>query len=129
MMQSLKIEQVPENIWPEACNRVIPRYEAAECVNYFQGLQKVHGDSEAENPLFGFTESISFPYGGFKGWTRVCICICEDMAENEDWASNDDESWIHGYEGIMPPGGGFMLGRWLDMKDTSGRGPFLFWDV
>lgn len=125
----MEIEHISQGIWPEACDSVIPRYEAAECVTYFQGLQKIHGDSEVANPLFGFTESISVPYGGFKGWTRVCFCICEAVDENGDSVFNDDDRWVHGYEGVIPPGGGVMLGRWLDLKDTSGRGPFLFWDV
>ncbi|KAJ5304661.1 uncharacterized protein N7443_004321 [Penicillium atrosanguineum] len=128
-VMTLELEYNSEEIWPEACASVISRYEAAECVAYFQGVQKIHGDSEAANPLFGLTESISFPYGGFKGWTRVCFCICEGVDENGDSVFNDDDSWVHGYEGVIPPGSGVMLGRWLDLKDTSGRGPFLFWDV
>ncbi|OQD72384.1 hypothetical protein PENDEC_c021G06415 [Penicillium decumbens] len=130
-VMSLEIETVSEAIWPDECNRIIPRYEGAECVAYFKGTQKTHGGSEAANPLFGFTESIAFPYGGLTGWTRVCFCICEqvDKDEDEDWAFNEDDNWVHGYEGVLVPGGGIMLGRWLDLKDTSGRGPFIFWDV
>ncbi|KAJ6107956.1 hypothetical protein N7523_009279 [Penicillium sp. IBT 18751x] len=128
-VMSLEIEHTSQKIWPEICGRLIPRYNAAECVAYFQGLQRIHGESEPANPLFGFTESISIPYGGFKGWTRVCFCICENVDGNGNSVFNDDDSWIHGYEGVIPPGGGVMLGRWLDLKDTSGRGPFLFWDV
>lgn len=96
---------------------------------YFKGAQSTHGGGETANPLFGFAESIASPYGGFTGWARVCFCICEQVDENGEWAFNDDDSWVHGYEGVLAPGGGFMLGRWLDLKDTSGRGPFIFWDV
>ncbi|KAJ5665628.1 uncharacterized protein N7477_008076 [Penicillium maclennaniae] len=128
-VMSLEIEHISHKIWPVICDRSIPRYDAAECVAYLQGLQRIHGESEPANPLFGFTESISTPYGGFEGWTRVCFCICENVDGNGDSVFNDDDSWIHGYEGVIPPGGGVMLGRWLDLKDTSGRGPFLFWDV
>jgi hypothetical protein len=125
----LEIEPASEEIWPDECDSVIPRYQAAECVTHFKGVQRTHGGTEAANPMFGFTESIAAPYGGFAGWTRVCFCICEQVDENGDWAFNDDDSWVHGYEGVIPPGGGIMLGRWLDLKDTSGRGPFFFWDV
>lgn len=96
---------------------------------YFDGVQRIHGSNDAANPLFGFTERIAFPYGGIPGWTRICFAICEqsDIDGGQVWQG--DGHWIHGYEGVILPGGNIMLGRWVDLKDTSGRGPFIFWDL
>lgn len=101
---------------------------------YFDGLQKIHGDSDAEpgtgNPLFGFIEPIASPYGGIPGWVRICFAICEQTYETEEEAwSAGSSCWVHGYEAVIVPGGGLMIGRWVDLKEPSGRGPFIFWDV
>ena len=88
--------------------------------------------------MFGFTEAIAHPYGGFRGWTRICFAICEEPDEDsgsdvimEEGADPDDNYWVHAYEGVILPGGRIMLGRWMDLKnmDASGRGPFIFWDL
>lgn len=90
--------------------------------------------------------------GGFAAWQRVCFAIYEANREvlplledhgppsdgeigwlpNEMWPPVDLESdfaCIHGYEGQLVPGGQIMMGQWIDMLDTTGRGPFIFWDV
>lgn len=49
----------------------------------------------------------------------------------EMWPPSDfvfDFHWIHGYEGVILPGGRIILGRWMDMVDGLDRGPFIFWD-
>lgn len=90
---------------------------------FFQGAQGYHGQSGDVNPVFGFTEAISFPYGDIFGWTRICFAM---IADGNGLNSSD---WLHGYEAVLLPGGRIMLGRWMDLKDTSARGPFIFWDV
>lgn len=97
---------------------------------YFDGVQKYHGVThDAANPLFGFTEPIETPWGGFCGWVRICFAICEQPEYESDDDSVSPSHWLHGYEALIIPGGRLMLGRWLDLKDTSGRGPFIFWDI
>ena len=49
----------------------------------------------------------------------------------EDWPPltlETDFHWIHGYEGVLFPGGRMMIGRFVDMVETDARGPFIFWD-
>lgn len=50
----------------------------------------------------------------------------------EEWPPVDLElefNWIFGYEGVMLPGGRIMMGRWIDMREPSITGPFIFWDT
>lgn len=120
-----------DGFWPEKCNSIIPQAEDYNGPRvYFEGEQNALGASlDAANPLFGFVESIVAPYGGFEGWSRICFVIYEGSDEDEDNTWETEGHWVHGYEAVIIPGGGVMLGRWVDMNDTSGRGPFIFWDI
>ncbi|KAJ5176418.1 uncharacterized protein N7482_002295 [Penicillium canariense] len=138
-IMTLDIHTKPgEPFWPEECSKFIPQFGDDE-VNriYLEGVQSTLGGDPANNPVFGFTEAIANPYGGFPGWTRICFAICKQPDESDEEEANDDagsdasSNWVHGYEGVILPGGRVMLGRWMDLKnmDASGRGPFLFWDL
>lgn len=144
-IQTLDIHIEPdEHFWPDQCKRIIPlRNDPNTSRTYFRGTQSTLNGDPADNPVFGFTESIAHPYGGFPGWTRICFAICEQsdnisdeqdemaMVVDADDGSDDNYHWVHGYEGVILPGGRIMLGRWMDLKnmDASGRGPFIFWDL
>lgn len=80
--------------------------------------------------MFGFVEPMEREYGELPGWSRICFAICEKIEgiEQSSWSSASSR-WVHGYEAVIIPGGRLMLGWWIDMKNTSGRGPFIFWDV
>lgn len=129
--QTLQFNSRSDEFWPEKCNSIIPQaddYNNARV--YFEGVQNALGPSlETANPLFGFVEPIATPYGGFEGWSRICFIIYEGTDEDEDNSWDTEDRWVHGYEAAILPGGGVMLGRWIDMNDTSGRGPFIFWDI
>lgn len=132
-MQSLEVvAQSSEPFWPEMCNRIIPQNKSPDIRTetvYFNGYQRTYGGScNASNPMFGFVEPIKISYGGFSGWTRICFVLCEQVHENGQ-VITEAPGWVHGYEAIIIPGGRIMMGRWLDMKDLTGRGPFIFWDV
>lgn len=137
--QTLEINITSEPFWPDICNHIIPLYGNPETKRtYFQGIQSTLNGDPAENPMFGFTEAIAHPYGGFAGWTRICFAICEEPDDDsdsdvimEDGDDSEDNYWVHAYEGVILPGGRIMLGRWMDLKnmDASGRGPFIFWDL
>ena len=69
---------------------------------------------------------------------RICFVLVDGEQDDEDDEDDEEktpsllmesEGWIHGYEAAIIPGGRMMLGRWLDMKATYARGPFIFWDV
>lgn len=97
---------------------------------YFEGAQNTLGaNNDAANPLFGFIEPIATPYGGVRGWSRICFVIYERTDEDGGNALSTEDYWAHGYEAVIPPGGNIMLGRWIDLHDTTGRGPFIFWDI
>ena len=100
---------------------------------YFDGVQRIYGGTgDVKNPLFGFTEPIASSYGGFSGWTRICFTICEDQDKDKmevDVDHAEFSPWVHGYEAVILPGGRIMMGRWVDLKNPSGRGPFIFWDT
>jgi hypothetical protein len=100
---------------------------------YFDGKQNVHGSTgEVDNPVFGFLEEIGVSYGGFSGWSRICFVILQGEAsvDSTDLGSGMEAAeWVHCYEALIIPSGRMMLGRWVDLKDQSGRGPFIFWDV
>ncbi|CAI7641800.1 unnamed protein product [Penicillium glandicola] len=135
-IMTLELKPSFEHFWPEECNMIIPLASGRDIKRtYFDGKQRAYGGPyEAGNHVFGFTEEIVVPHGGFEGWTRVCFTIVEADEDDED----DDkvfslvmegEGWIHGYEAIIVPGGCIMLGRWVDMKEPDAKGPFIFWDV
>ncbi|KAJ6024440.1 hypothetical protein N7540_005237 [Penicillium herquei] len=126
------VAQSSESFWPERCNQIIPQSKSssirAETV-YFNGYQGTYGGKcDTANPMFGFVEPIKTTYGGFIGWARICFILCEQLHENGK-VITESPGWVHGYEAVILPGGRMMLGRWLDMKDMSGRGPFIFWDI
>ncbi|KAJ5714994.1 uncharacterized protein N7483_012175 [Penicillium malachiteum] len=126
------VAQSSEWFWPERCNRIIPQSESpsirAETV-YFNGYQRTFGGKcDTANPMFGFVEPIKTAYGGFSGWARICFILCEQV-HGTDKSITESPGWVHGYEAVILPGGRMMLGRWLDMKETSARGPFIFWDI
>ncbi|KAJ5635405.1 uncharacterized protein N7484_008718 [Penicillium longicatenatum] len=130
---SLEIEsQTYESFWPAECEELVPRCGGPDIKRlYFHGYQNTRGAShDAANPMFGFVEPIENDDVDFPGWSRICFVICEKTEGNEQstWSSGSPR-WVHGYEAVIIPGGRFMLGRWIDMKNTSGRGPFIFWDV
>ncbi|KAJ6085917.1 hypothetical protein N7486_010198 [Penicillium sp. IBT 16267x] len=130
---SLEIEsQSCEPFWPAECDELIPRCEGPNIKHlYFHGHQNTLGaNRDAANPMFGFVEPIKYSYGELPGWSRICFVIFEKTEGNEQstWSSVSSR-WVHGYEAVIIPGGRLMLGRWIDMKNTSGRGPFIFWDV
>ncbi|KAJ5403833.1 hypothetical protein N7509_003704 [Penicillium cosmopolitanum] len=121
---SLDLQTTGDEFWPVECNNFIPMSEDPDIHRvFFQGSQGYYGQTSDLNPVFGFKEDISFPYGGIPGWARICFAI---IATGQDINSSD---WVHGYEAILLPGGRIMMGRWLDLKEPSGRGPFIFWDV
>ncbi|KAJ5683220.1 hypothetical protein N7462_006385, partial [Penicillium macrosclerotiorum] len=134
-IMTLEIEHEPsERVWPDECNKIIPLLGGDGMQRtYFQGEQSTLGGDPANNPVFGFTELIARPYGDIPGWTRICFAICEGSSESDETGDTDDfdSHWVHGYEGLLLPGGRIMMGRWLDLKnmDASGRGPFIFWDL
>ncbi|KAJ5281381.1 hypothetical protein N7478_006753 [Penicillium angulare] len=132
-IMTLEIEtRSREPFWPDECNSVIPlaNFHGWRRL-FFKGHQNILGaTSDAANPIFGFIEPIELAFGGIVGWIRICFAICERVDKGEDPAwTRSSSGWVHGYEAMIIPGGRIMLGRWVDMKDESGRGPFIFWDV
>ncbi|CAG8894673.1 unnamed protein product [Penicillium egyptiacum] len=133
-VKTLDLKPSSEQFWPAQCSKMIPLAGGLDTKRlYFDGKQRAYdGAYEAGNTVFGFTEDISLPHGGFEGWTRICFTIVEADEEEEEKPFSvvmDGEGWIHGYEAVIVPGGRMMLGRWLDMKEPDARGPFIFWDV
>ncbi|KAL2360452.1 hypothetical protein RJZ56_006678 [Blastomyces dermatitidis] len=59
----------------------------------------------------------------------------EDDEEVEGWLpwswTAVDFLWAYGYEGVIVPGGGIMMGRWRNMMVEAEveEGPFVFWVV
>ncbi|KAJ5502042.1 hypothetical protein N7463_004916 [Penicillium fimorum] len=133
-VKTLDLQPSPEKFWPEQCSKLIPLASGPEIKQiYFDGRQRAYGGAyEAGNYVFGFTEEIAVPHGGFEGWTRVCFIIVETDDKEDEMPPSpamDGEGWIYGYEAVIIPGGRIMLGRWVDMKEPEARGPFIFWDV
>ncbi|KAJ5150575.1 Major facilitator superfamily domain general substrate transporter [Penicillium coprophilum] len=135
-IMTLDLQPSSDQFWPEQCRKIIPLASEPDTKRtYFDEL--MGGGYEAGNHVFGFTEEIAVPHGGFEGWARICFIIVEadeeeSNEEEEEMPSStvmDGEGWIHGYEAIVIPGGRLMLGRWVDMKEPEARGPFIFWDV
>lgn len=134
--ETLDLQPSSGQFWPAQCSKIIPPAGGVDTERvYFDGKQRSHDAThEVGNPVFGFTEEIAVPHGGFEGWTRICFTVVEadeddDEEEQPFSAVMDGEGWIHGYEAVIVPGGRMMLGRWVDMKEPDARGPFIFWDV
>ncbi|KAJ5610033.1 hypothetical protein N7510_006752 [Penicillium lagena] len=140
---SLELELQPDDemTWPPEFDAILPRLGQSKNRAYFRGVQQTYGGTTpARNGVIGFTEPIAVHYGGFPGWTRICFAIRDEggqpaqagsSAEQGQWKpwALERSAWLHGYEAVILPGGAVMLGRWVDMKDMTGRGPFIFWDV
>ncbi|CAP85341.1 Pc20g00120 [Penicillium rubens Wisconsin 54-1255] len=134
--ETLDLQPSSGQFWPAQCSKIIPPAGGVDTERvYFDGKQRSYDAThEVGNPVFGFTEEIAVPHGGFEGWTRICFTVVEadeddDEEEQPFSAVMDGEGWIHGYEAVIVPGGRMMLGRWVDMKEPDARGPFIFWDV
>ena len=135
--------------WPLVFQEVIPLLGEESNRSYFRGVQVGSGD-DSINLARGFVETVETPQGGFPGWRRVCFALYEThhgypglqedhiegssdqapLSAQEPWPPFDLETdfvWIHGYEGLVLPGGQIMVGQWVDMVDTRARGPFIFW--
>ncbi|PLB34012.1 putative MFS myo-inositol transporter [Aspergillus candidus] len=147
----LRVKPDPDSMnWPRIFQNVIPLLGEDSTRSYFRGYQSSSVD-ESVNLVRGFVEAVKSPQGGFPGWRRVCFALYEthtgqidpqgeDYMEvfvnksrlfpREPWPPFDLETdflWIHGYEGLVLPGGQIMVGQWVDMVDTRARGPFIFW--
>lgn len=147
----LKPDNDPLN-WPPVFQELIPLGDGADRL-YFRGIQRYHNSDDQEiNFVRGFMGPSQTAEGGFTAWQRICFVIYEadreilplladdgspsdgevDWLPNETWPPVDlglDFVCIHGYEARLLPGGRIMLGQWVDMLDTTGRGPFIFWNI
>ncbi|KAJ5757879.1 uncharacterized protein N7511_006573 [Penicillium nucicola] len=131
-IMNLEIEAQPgvDVFWPEVCTMIAPPVGPETDRMYFQGKQGIHGPpGEEENTVFGFTEDIHTTYGGIGGWKRICFTICQGNTSTTFQSKLAGDEWVHCYEALIIPGGRLMLGRWVDMKNETGRGPFIFWDL
>ncbi|KAF9891285.1 hypothetical protein FE257_004849 [Aspergillus nanangensis] len=152
MSLTLHANRDPLN-WPPAFQALIPFLADERSRVYFRGVQTNHNSDDGEMYLVrGFVEPLQDVYGGFPGWKRICFAIYAanrdflpileggsgqgqhgtGMFPNEAWPPIDMEvefTCIHGYEGRLLPGGSMILGQWVDMRNTTGKGPFIFWDV
>lgn len=115
--------------WPEECNYAVPLAKEVQDRFAFEGKQGIHGQSEDDNFVFGFTEDIAFAYGELRGWKRICFAICERINNEPAELGPDTNGWVHVYEAVIVPSGRTMLGRWMDLKHPEANGPFIFWDV
>ncbi|CAL5874174.1 uncharacterized protein PFLUO_LOCUS8462 [Penicillium psychrofluorescens] len=141
MTLELELQSDDEKAWPTEFDAILPRLGEPKNRVFFQGVQQTYGGTTpARNGVIGFTEPIAVHYGGFTGWNRICFAIRDEggspaqagsSAEQGQWTpwALERSAWLHGYEAVILPGDAVMLGRWVDMKDMTGRGPFLFWDV
>jgi hypothetical protein len=129
--QKLDLETRPDLFWPEACQKIVSFAGIETNRVGFDGKQGYIGGNE-DNHVFGFTEDIDISHGGFSGWKRVCFAICERVDDDEYTSVNlasEASGWVHVYEAVIIPGGRIMLGRWVDLKVPSAKGPFIFWDL
>ncbi|CAI7662147.1 unnamed protein product [Penicillium bialowiezense] len=126
---TLELKPQPNLFWPEECNYAVPLAKEVQDRFAFEGKQGIHGQSEDENFVFGFTEDIAFAYGELRGWKRICFAICERIGNEPAELGPDTIGWVHVYEAVIVPSGRTMLGRWMDLKHPEANGPFIFWDV
>ncbi|KKZ66146.1 hypothetical protein EMCG_08118 [[Emmonsia] crescens] len=112
-----------------------------------------NSDQPRHHPTRGFTETCP-AQAGIPGWRRICFVIYEinpefflsavDDNEEEEEKEEDEEEgwqpwswttvdflWAYGYEGVIMPGGGIMMGKWRNMmaEVEAEAGPFIFWVV
>ncbi|EEH08684.1 conserved hypothetical protein [Histoplasma capsulatum G186AR] len=115
-------------------------------------------ENPRSHPIRGFTETCP-AQAGIPGWRRICFIIYEinpeffvsavdgngngngftsgneGESEEEEWLpwswTTVDFLWAFGYEGVILPGGGIMMGRWRNMMAEAEveEGPFIFWTV
>ncbi|EQL31904.1 hypothetical protein BDFG_05804 [Blastomyces dermatitidis ATCC 26199] len=117
-------------------------------------------DQPHPNSMRGFTEPCP-AQAGIPGWRRICFIIYEINPEFFVSAADDNDNgdggggggggegdeevegwlpwswtavdflWAYGYEGVIVPGGGIMMGRWRNMMVEAEveEGPFVFWVV
>ncbi|KAJ5320476.1 hypothetical protein N7508_000759 [Penicillium antarcticum] len=131
-VMTLKVKSQPdvEVFWPEVCTMIAPPVGPATGRTYFQGKQMIHENpGEEDNTVFGFTEDIEVTFGGIGGWKRICFTICQGDTSTDFGSKMAGDDWVHCYEALIIPGGRAMLGRWVDAKNETGRGPFIFWDL
>ncbi|KAJ5081440.1 hypothetical protein NUU61_009704 [Penicillium alfredii] len=129
---TMEIDPCPaQPFWPSPFNDIIPQVGGPQAKrSYFKGKQKTFGGDADEHPnsVVGFIEPMDVPHGGFSGWTRICFVIYEQVTD-DGYIEEENLLWIHGYEAVVIPGGNVMLGRWVDLRETSARGPVIFWGV
>ncbi|OAX77188.1 hypothetical protein ACJ72_08515 [Emergomyces africanus] len=127
---------------------------------YFRGTQSLYhhdhhthatndDDEPVPHPIRGFTETCP-AQAGIPGWRRICFIIYEinpeifvSHVDGIDDGNDEDEGWLpwswtsidflwaYGYEGVIVPGGGIMMGRWRNMliEVEAEAGPFIFWEI
>lgn len=71
--------------WPEKCNKIIPLAGGPDTKRtYFEGKQRAYDSpNEVANHVFGFTEEIAAPHGGFGGWMRICFVLVDGEQDDE----------------------------------------------
>ncbi|CAG8156699.1 unnamed protein product [Penicillium salamii] len=126
-LMTLDLEESSDLFWPAACNKIVPLYEGLKTKRVpFAGKQDTYATQE-ENHVFGFLEHMEVAYGGISGWQRICFTICERLGDEFAEAKDGTDGWVHIYEALLIPGGRLMVGRWVDLKEPSAKGPFIFW--
>ncbi|PGH02145.1 hypothetical protein GX51_04849 [Blastomyces parvus] len=134
-------------------------FRGTQSLNLHQNHHHTHdsNDQPRPNSMRGFTEPCP-AQAGVPGWRRICFIIYEvnpefsasavdgndnggggggddDKEEVEGWQpwswTAVDFTWAYGYEGVIVPGGGIMLGRWRNMMAEAEveEGPYIFWVV
>lgn len=129
-VQTLELQPRADLFWPKECCKIAPLVGGLEVKRVaFDGQQGTYGRHEDSNHVFGFTEDIDGAHGGFCGWKRICFTLCESLDQEPASLKEGTHGWVHVYEAVIIPGGRTMLGRWVDLKVPSAKGPFIFWDV
>ncbi|CAG8380030.1 unnamed protein product [Penicillium salamii] len=127
--QSLELVESESLFWPKACNKIVPLFEGLKTKRVpFEGIQDAYGGTEG-NHIFGFVEDMEIAYGGISGWQRICFTLCERLGDEVAEVKEGTDGWVHIYEALLIPGGRLMVGRWVDLKEPSAKGPFIFWST
>ncbi|KLJ13871.1 hypothetical protein EMPG_11215 [Blastomyces silverae] len=136
-------------------------FRGTQSLNLHQNHHHTHDSNDQPHPnlMRGFTEPCP-AQAGIPGWRRICFIIYEinpeffisavddngDGGDSSGGGGEDDEQvegwlpwswtavdflWAYGYEGVIVPGGGIMMGRWRNMMVEAEveEGPFIFWVV